>query len=61
MCWVNDSGHFWNSHANSAGLLGSVWSCPSGMSLREALTPCPCFHTLSGGRSPKPWALAAAE
>lgn len=39
MHWVNDSGNFWNGHANGMPLLGSVWSCPSGMSLREVLTP----------------------
>ena len=32
-------GDFWNGHANGAPQLGSVWSCPSGMSLQEALTP----------------------
>lgn len=32
-------GDFWNGHANGAPPLGSVWSCPSGMSLQEALTP----------------------
>lgn len=39
MHWVNDSGNFWNGHANGMPLLGSVWSCPSGMSFREVLTP----------------------
>ena len=63
MHWVNDSGNFWNGHANGAPVRQRVElpqrdEPPGGSdSPSGSPWPCPRFHRLSGERLPKPWAL----